>query len=88
MSIVDGLPQGEPRDVLVAAVHDAALDGVVRHVISADPSVTLFGLPLREKEQREGLEQACRKLAKQAPTRAERVALVEQANQVRPRTVV
>jgi serine/threonine-protein kinase PknG len=87
-SIVVGLPEGEARDVLVVAVHDAALGALIGGAIDADASVTLIGRRLEEPQQRDGLERAFRALARRAHSRAERVALVEQANQVRARTVL
>jgi serine/threonine-protein kinase PknG len=49
-------------------------------------SGTVLGCRLVEQDLRRGLEGWYRALARQAGTRRERIALVDQANQVRPRT--
>jgi serine/threonine-protein kinase PknG len=46
------------------------------------------GIPLVEEPIRLALEQVCRTLAKLSPTDAERFAFVDQANAVRPRTLL
>jgi serine/threonine-protein kinase PknG len=48
----------------------------------------VLGHPLRERDVRFGLERAYRTLATLAPSPLEKYALVDQANAVRPRTVV
>ncbi len=48
---------------------------------------TVLGRPLTEPDVRLGLEDAYRALAQRAPDGAERIALVDQANAVRPRTL-
>ncbi|NKQ52741.1 protein kinase [Amycolatopsis sp. K13G38] len=47
---------------------------------------TVLGCGLTEPDMRRGLETSYLKLAKQAATRKERIALVDHANRVRPRT--
>jgi hypothetical protein len=56
----------------------------------ADPAATptVLGCPFTEHGIRLGLESTYRRLALQSPVGAERIALVDTANQLRPRTVV
>ncbi len=49
----------------------------------ADPAVSFVGQPASEPHLRDGLEAAYRDLAQYAPTRQERVDLVDRANSVR-----
>jgi serine/threonine-protein kinase PknG len=49
--------------------------------------VVVLGRRLAERELREGLEESYRELAKHASSTRERVALIDSANQVRPRTL-
>lgn len=67
------------RDVLVRALEslDAGNDGTGHHV---------FGEPMQQVALRKRLEAVCRDLARNAPDRAERVRLVDEANRVRART--
>ncbi|MCP3936145.1 MAG: protein kinase [Actinomycetia bacterium] len=67
------------RALVVAEKEPRSLSGV---------GVTLFGRPLDEPELRKGLEAAYRERARLASTDNERVALVDQANRVRPRTLL
>jgi serine/threonine-protein kinase PknG len=53
---------------------------------SDDGEVRLLGLPLVERDVRLALEHSYRELARHAPSRTERIALVDDANRVRPRT--
>ena len=53
---------------------------------SAPPVV--LGYPLTERDVRLGLETTYRRLALQSPSGAERIALVDRANELRPRTVL
>jgi serine/threonine-protein kinase PknG len=48
----------------------------------------VLGCTLTERDLRFGLERAYRSLARLADTTPERVALVDQANAVRPRTLL
>ncbi len=48
-----------------------------------NPAVTIGGHPAAEPSLRDGLEAAYRDLAGLAPTREERIGLVDQANAVR-----
>jgi serine/threonine-protein kinase PknG len=54
--------------------------------ISPDPTRKLFGSALTDIDIRLGLEESLRQLARSAPTPAQRIALVDKANSVRPRT--
>jgi len=55
---------------------------------TVDPVATFLGGPLREHDLRAGLERAYRVLASLEPDEAARHALVDQANAVRPQTVL
>ncbi len=70
------------RDLLQAALH-LLRTGAVR----PDTRVQVLGEPLTERRLRLGLERSYRVLARLAPTRDERVKLVDMANQARPRTL-
>jgi serine/threonine-protein kinase PknG len=63
-------------EVLQSALQVVETQGV-------DPAVTIGGQPASEPFLRDGLESAYRDLAGYAPTREERVGLVDQANAVR-----
>ena len=63
-------------EVLQSALQVVETQGV-------DPAVTIGGQPASEPFLRDGLEAAYRDLAGYAPTREERVGLVDQANAVR-----
>jgi serine/threonine-protein kinase PknG len=54
----------------------------------AVPAGTLVGCELSESGLRSGLERCYRQLARLADTPEERIALVDRANAVRPRTLV
>jgi serine/threonine-protein kinase PknG len=91
-AVVDGL--NLPKEVharLSAAVLTAAL-ALVEHMNGAAPAAaagpTVLGCPFTEPGIRAGLESTYRRLALQAPIGAERIALVDRANELRPRTLV
>jgi len=87
--IVKQLPtEREQRDVLSARVLETAMTAVDDGASPADPTLTVLGRSFDERDLRVGLEEAYRKLARRATTRPERVALVEYANHVRPRSVL
>jgi len=71
------------RHVLSAELLRAALDWVMA---GNTADVQLLGHDLTERSLRFGLEQAYRALARLAPAQDRRVALVDLANDVRPRT--
>jgi serine/threonine-protein kinase PknG len=78
---------GEARARLAAAVLGAALPLV--HANGVAPTVpTLLGHPFDEEGVRLGLEATYRELARHAGSAAERIELVDRANEVRPRTIV
>ncbi len=68
------------RDLLIAALTHLNGDG-------DHPTVRLAGVDVQENDVRTALEQACRELAKLAPSEEERIALVDEANAFRPRTL-
>ena len=77
---------GEQRVQLAAELLRAALDLVAGDRGAADPTVTVAGCPAVEPELRMALERTYRSLAASAATADERIALVDEANRVRPRT--
>jgi serine/threonine-protein kinase PknG len=91
-SVVDRLTL--PKEVharLTAGVLAAALTVVERTNGNApDPASapTVLGCPLTEQGIRLGLESTYRRWALQSPAGAERIALVDRANELRPRTLV
>jgi serine/threonine-protein kinase PknG len=71
------------RDLLIAA-----LDLAGAPPTGAGPAAAeVAGVPLKEDALRAALEKTCRTLAKLSPTDAERVALVDEANAFRPRSL-
>jgi serine/threonine-protein kinase PknG len=78
----------DPARVVTARgqVLGAAL-AVLRQGAPEDPTVRIAGAPFHEVGVRTALERACRDQAQRAQDRAERVALVDEANMVRPRTL-
>jgi serine/threonine-protein kinase PknG len=54
--------------------------------LKPDAARVTFGVPLTETDVRFGLETSLRQLARSASTPAQRIALVDRANSVRPRT--
>ncbi|TDC19402.1 tetratricopeptide repeat protein [Streptomyces sp. 8K308] len=78
---------------LSCEVLGSALDWVISCTVGSFPVQTdqgrqLLGEPLNETGVRLGLERSYRRLARLAPTRSERIELVEAANRFRPRTWV
>lgn len=69
------------RARLAATVYTAALDEVLAD--GPQPSVRIGSCVATERDLRDGLEGAYRELAGYAPTREERVRLVDEANRVR-----
>ena len=76
----------EERGALRRDLLSTALRGLEHGEIKADPQQQLAGVALTEVGVRSGLEETYRTLAHLAPTRAERMALVDEANRRRPRT--
>jgi serine/threonine-protein kinase PknG len=86
---LEGLPVDDvQRERLTAELLDAALRLTSLGANGGDGASRLLGIRLEEHELRLGLERCYRELARHAPTRAERIALVDDANRIRPRTWV
>jgi serine/threonine-protein kinase PknG len=86
-AILESLPlRGEPRARLEAELLEAALALVQRGGAFDDGRASLLGHRLLERDLRFGLERSYRELARWTASSAERIQLVDHANQVRPRT--
>jgi serine/threonine-protein kinase PknG len=86
-SILETLPvRGEQRVRLAADVLEAALALVQRGGAFDDGRASLLGYRFAERDLRFGVERFYRELARWAPSSAERIELVDHANEVRPRT--
>jgi serine/threonine-protein kinase PknG len=72
------------REYLRSEILRAALDVVTAGQTIGDDR--LLGCDPAEYPLRSGLEQSYRALARMAPDQAQRIALVDRANEVRPRT--
>jgi serine/threonine-protein kinase PknG len=84
---LEALPlEGEQKERLTVGVLDAALRISLTDKAAHHEPVWVLGLPLDEHELRLALERSYRELARHAASRAERIALVDDANRVRPRT--
>jgi serine/threonine-protein kinase PknG len=70
------------RDVLAAV-----LPLLADKSVPPNPRATVAGVPLEERPVRQALERSCRALARAAATRGERIALIDEANSIRPRTL-
>lgn len=75
------------RARLATEILEKALHGLEAGKITGRNDVTLFGSPLNEDGIRRGLESGYRELARVAPTSAERFALIDRANTIRPRSL-
>jgi serine/threonine-protein kinase PknG len=76
------------RDLLIAALHLTGAPPTGASPTGAGPAaVEVAGVSLKEDSLRAALEKTCRTLAKLSPTDAERVALVDEANAFRPRSL-
>jgi len=73
---------------LVVSVLSTAVDLVSGKKVPANTGVTLLGQPLVERDLRFGLEKAYRDMARLETDPAKKIALIDQANAVRPRTTV
>ena len=79
---VEALPETEPRVLQIRAlVLGTALDWIVDHEASTNH---ILGFPFTLHGLQLGVEASLRALARQAPSRAHRYALVDMANTVRP----
>ncbi len=79
---VEALPESEPRVLQIRAlVLGTALDWIADHTASTNH---ILGFPFTQHGLQLGVEASLRALARQAPTRAHRYALVDMANTVRP----
>jgi serine/threonine-protein kinase PknG len=88
-SALEALPLDEVQHArLTGDVLDAALRLTLAGQAFDDGRVRLLGVRLAERDLRLGLERSYRELARHAASRAERIALVDHANRVRPRTWV
>ncbi len=76
----------DQRERLTVELFGAALRFVDRNPGAPGPDVRLGDRPLQERDIRLGLESSLRSLARRAPSRSERIRLVDQANHMRPRT--
>jgi serine/threonine-protein kinase PknG len=86
-SILETLPvRGEQRARLAAEVLESALALVQRGGAFDDGRPSLLGYRFAERDLRFGAERFYRELARWAPSSAERIELVDHANEVRPRT--
>jgi serine/threonine-protein kinase PknG len=86
-AVLDRLPiDGEQRDRLSADLLKIALRLATSGDAPLDSNTSLLGCPLAERELRLALEAAYRNIARRAPTRAERIYLIDEANHARPRT--
>ena len=86
-AILESLPvRGEQRARLGAELLEAALKLVERGGAFDDGRDSLLGHRFLERDLRFGLERSYRELARWASSSAERIDLVDRANQVRPRT--
>jgi serine/threonine-protein kinase PknG len=84
---LESLPlSGAPRTRLEAELFEAALALTAREGGVDDGRASLLGRRFRERDLRLGAERSYRELARWASRGAERIALVDRANQVRPRT--
>jgi serine/threonine-protein kinase PknG len=84
-AIVEGLSLDRAQhDRLTVDILEAAHDAVSRNGTTIDPAPPVLGHALSDRSLRLGLEAAYRAAARHAATSAERIALVDQANRVRP----
>jgi len=75
------------RARLATEILEKALHGLETGKLTGRNDVKLFGNALNEGGIRRGLESGYRELARVAPSNAERFALIDRANAVRPRTL-
>ena len=86
-SLIEQVPvDREQRGPLVARVLERSLAAVHKGATTSTDTVLVLGVPMRERDLRLRLEHTYRALGRKAATNGERVALVERANAVRPRS--
>jgi serine/threonine-protein kinase PknG len=73
---------------LSARVLEIALGLLLADDVGHPVSAQLFGRPFTERDVRLSLEETYRALASRSASRAERVSLVDRANEVRPRSLL
>jgi len=73
---------GLTRDLLTSAL------ALLEDGTPADPATVIAGCAFTDDDVRLGLERACRSLARSAPSPGERIELIDEANQHRPRSLV
>jgi serine/threonine-protein kinase PknG len=77
---------GFDRFKLNSQILGTALSLICTRTIQRDHAVSILGIPLEEEGLRRGLEESLRSMARLAAGE-ERIRLVDQANEVRPRTL-
>ena len=88
-AIVEQVPMDrERRGRLTALLFETALALVHDGGVSSGDAATLLGRRVEERSLRLALEETYRSLARHAPTTTERIALVDEANRIRPRTLL
>ncbi len=79
---------GREKSFLDSQIFRAAIVEVAAKKNGVDGHTTVLGQPMAERPLRQGLESSLRTLARFAPDEHERVRLIDQANMVRPRTLI
>ncbi|MBD2204380.1 tetratricopeptide repeat protein [Calothrix sp. FACHB-1219] len=79
--------EGMDRYRLIQQVLETALNLLTSKQLKVTPSMKILGQPLQEKHLRQGLEKALRDMAHLA-TGKEKIHLVDEANRIRPRTLI
>ncbi len=85
---LNGLLSGEAYHGVRADLYRVGAESVETHAIGADPHDQLLGIPRTSVNLRLAAERELRTCARLASDRRQRVAFVDRANTVRPRTVV
>jgi hypothetical protein len=78
---------GLNKATLSSRILNAAVVQVQARAIKANPTASICGTPVDEERLRRSLEANFREMARYLPP-DERIRLVDQANQVRPRTLI
>ncbi len=87
--ILDSLrPDPQARAELALTILEVALEALEAGTLHPGDDVIVVGRPLHVRDLRFGLEEVYRRLAQLATARPRRIAMVEAANRVRPRTLV